>query len=253
MKKLPLVFCVFFLSSCSGEEKLKLVLDSYLGYNQSTLVQNFGQPNKIFNNGGNKVLEFEFVEHHFNLSPNNTANSLNTPSASGGVRANGSGGVNFNYGDLQGSYSKDECRLTFTVDPRDTVKDWHHTGNACTRYATRENVNHQYILDLPRITDKTYGFNFNKSSKGMRVKDINALSSAYGEGLRKGDVISKINGVAMQGLPTEFAHAELGKNTQAKLEVLRGKEVLNLSIKKADIPRLALYKKSLQKFMGFSS
>ncbi len=245
---------VFLLSSCnSTEEKLKLVLDSYLGYKQTALVQNFGQTTKAFYNGSDKVLEYEFVEHHFDISPNNTSTSLNTPSASGNITPNGSGGLNFNYKDLQGSYSTSECKLAFTVNRLDQVKDWHYSGNACARYATKENVNRQYIVDLPKIMDKTYGFDFQKSSKGFRVKTINPLSSAYQAGLKANDTITKINGLDMRNNPIEIGEHELEKNSQAKLSVERGSERLELLVKKAEIGRLYLYKKSLRKFLGFKA
>ncbi len=250
MKKIfiPLI-SILLLTSCNKEEKLKLVLDSYLGYNQSALLQNFGNPKRTYYDGANKVVEFEFVEHYFNVSPNNTASSLNTPSARGAIQANGSSGLGFNYGDMQGSYSKDECKLSFTIDSRNLVKDWHQAGNNCTEYATRENINHQYLADLPRIMEKTYGFDFTRSSSGMKVKEINPFSHAQQAGLMPGDIITKINNINVSNLPVEVAKDELNKNSQAKLILIRNKEEKELLVKKSEISRLHLYDESLQKFM----
>jgi hypothetical protein len=248
--------------SCGTKEKLKIVLDSYKGYDQASVVQNFGAPERIIDSNGSKVIEYHFTEQHFNLSPNNSLNSsINSPvnsalnnrnylNASNGPNSTN---LNFGLGSVQGYYSSSECRLTFTADARHIVKDWHYEGSLCERYATRENVNHQYIEDLARATDKAYGFQLAKASKGMKVTELYPESSAYKAGLTKGDLVTKINDLNVVNIPIEVAYHELNSNSQAKLIVLRKAEEIKLSVKKSDIPRIYSHKKSARKFLGFGS
>jgi PDZ domain len=273
MKIICVLLTLFLLSSCDQDRTLNLVMDSYLGYKQSNLIENFGKPRDISYSGTDKILEFGFEEHNFNISPfdskdpNNIANdpALNNPGINptitngilnnsilnGGIRTDGSGDVSFRYGDFQGAYSRNECRLRFTVDQQDNVKGWNQSGNSCLRYATRSNINRQFLNDLPKITDKSYGIQLKSSSKGLKIKDLHPLSSASQLGLRKGDLITKINNIFTANLSEHSALMELSKYAQVKLEVLRGKEVLNLDIKKSDIPRLDRFRKRDRRFMGF--
>lgn len=272
MKLICVLLSLFLLNSCDKVNHLKLVLDSYLGYRQTNLIQNFGKPDKITYSGSSKILEYEYVEHNFNLSPfdpkdpNNIANnpSLNNPGVgsignpilnnsilNGGIKTNGSGDVRFRYGEYQGGYSRQECQLRFTLDPQEIVRDWDAEGNACLRYANNQNFNREYIRDLPKIVDKTYGLKLKKSSQGLKVKNVHPLSSASQLGLREGDIISKINDLVTRNLSQEYALVELSKFSQVKLQVLRKKEILDLVVKKSDIPRLDLYNKKERKFMGF--
>ncbi len=248
MKKLALFCSFFFLASCTSEEKLKTVLDSYKGYDQSCLVQTFGQAQKIFDSNGTKVLEYQISEQSFNLMPNNSIN--NSRYLYSRNRA-GSNNVNFGIGSMQGYYSSDECKLTFTTDSRNIVRDWHYQGNICTRYATRENVNHKYIYDLMHETDKAYGFQLDKTSKGLKVKEVYPESSAYKTGLRKDDLLTKINDLELSNLPIELAYQELNSKSQSKLTVSRKAEEMVLVVKKSEIPRLYSYNKSTRKFLGF--
>lgn len=273
MQILSFVICLVLLGSCDGLDRLKLLGDSYVGYKQSNLIESFGKPKDITYIGPEKVLEFRFVEHFFNLSPfdpqnpNNPANdprfnnpgvnsplanpNLNNSIVNGGIRSNGRGDVSFRYGELQGAYSRKECNLRFTVDSNDLVKNWNYTGNNCLAYATRANLNRQYLRDLPGIIDKTYGLKLKNSSKGLRVKSVHPLSSAAQLGLLEGDTITKINDLVTRNLTEISALVELSKYAQVKLEVLRGKEIMSFNVKKSDIPRLDLFNKKERKFMGF--
>jgi len=118
-------------------------------------------------------------------------------------------------------------------------------------YATRANLNRQYLRDLPQIIDKTYGLKLKNSSKGLRVKSVHPLSSAGQLGLLEGDIITKINDLMTRNLTEISALVELSKYAQVKLEVLRGKELMSFNVKKSDIPRLDLFNKKERKFMGF--
>ena len=273
MQILSFVICLILLSSCDQDRTFNLVMDSYLGYKQSSLIENFGRPKDISYSGTDKILEFGFEEHSFNLSPfdpenpNNPANNpalnnpginsslanpiLNNSILNGGIRSDGSGDVNFRYGELQGAYSRNECRLRFTVDQQEKVTGWNQSGNACYRYANRSNINRQFLSDLPKIMDKSYGLALKPSSKGLRVKSVHPLSSAGQLGLQKGDVITKINDVMTRNLSEISALSELGKYAQVKLEVLRGKELMSFNVKKSEIPRLDRFSKKDRKFMGF--
>ncbi|MCE2928159.1 MAG: PDZ domain-containing protein [Candidatus Caenarcaniphilales bacterium] len=247
-KTFSCLIIIFLLGGCSDYEKLKIVCDSYLGYKQSFLIQNFGQPKKIISNNSDKIFEYGFIEHNFNLSP-----SLGVGSGPiiRGTNRNNDTNINLNYNNVQGTYSTTECRLTFTIDRNDEVKSWHQSGNACTAYAVRNYVNQQYILDLPEIVDEVYGFNVDKNSSGLRVKDVHPESKAYESGLRKNDLISRINDKEIKKLPIEFALDILKKNTKVKLTLKRKSGEEEIWISQSKIPRLSLYSKSTRKFLGF--
>lgn len=260
MRKLVLCFSLLLLASCTTKEKLKIVLDSYKGYDQANVVQNFGAPQRIFDSNGTKVMEYHFTQQSFNLSPSNSLNSsVNSPASSvfnnrNYVNANNgpnSTNLNFGIGSLQGSYSSSECKLTFMVDPHHIVKDWHYDGTLCERYATRENVNHKYIEDLTYATDQAYGFQLAKTSKGLKVTELYPESSAYKAGLSIGDLVTKINELNVVNIPLEVAYHELNSRSQSRLTILKKTGETNLTVKKSDIPRLYSYKKSTRKFLGF--
>ncbi len=243
---------LLLLNSCSrSAERLVVVLDSYRGYNELSLNQKFGQPSKSFLSNGSKVLEFEFVEHNFNLNSSNGSNLFDNDSLSINSQPN-SKYASVGYGDVNASYSINECTLAFTVDPSGIVRTWDYRGNSCTRYATRSNVNRQYLIDLPRIMDKTYAFNFKKTKKGLLITDLSPLSSAYQTGLRTKDLIIKMNDLDLRGVPIELAHDQIAKHQELNLTILRGKEEIPFLIKKSEIARLYLYKKSIRKFLGFN-
>ncbi len=251
MKKLLLFCSLLFLVSCTSKEKLKIVLDSYKGYDQANVVQNFGSPQRIFDSNGTKVMEYQFIEQHFNLLPNNSNSSINNSNYLNGSNGPNSTNINFGIGSARGYYSSSECRLTFTADSHNIVRDWHYQGTLCERYATRENVNHKYISDLMHATDKAYGFQLVKASKGLKVTEVYPESSAYKLGLTKGDLITKINDLNVVNIPIELTYQELNSKSQSELIVLRKTEELSLTVKKSEIPRLYSYKKSERKFLGF--
>ncbi len=250
MKKLIPFCCAFLLVACNTEEKLKIVLDSYKGYNQSYVMQNFGQPKRIYDNGGGtKVIEYLYTVENFDITPNNVTKSTYVNSNNGTNSKN----VSFGYGSMSGTYSSSECKLSFTTDSSNLVRDWHYSGSLCTNYASKQNLNHQYVADLARTTDRDYGFKLDDNSKGMKVKEIYAQSSAYQLGLRQGDLITKINDLDLAGEPVALAYHELNSKEQAKIYVSRKAEEFNLVVKKSNIPRSYSFKKSTRKFLGLNN
>lgn len=238
----------FILSSCGWKEKLIVVLDSYRGYDEINLIQNFGKPSKSYLTNGAKVLEFEFVEHHLNVS--NGASLFNDGLSINSTPNSQSLGVKV--GDIRASYVINQCNLSFTVDQRNLVKDWDYRGNSCKRYATRNNVNKQYVLDLPKIQEKTYAFNLKKKPKGFVIVDLSPLSSAYQLGLREKDVLVKMNDLDLSNTPIEIPYDQMVKSSMLKLVVLRAKERFEFTVPKTEIARMFLYKKSIRRFLGFS-
>ncbi len=235
-----LLIC-FVLTSCSSKDKLLAVLDSYYGYKADSLYEKFGSPHNVIDNGSRKILAYGFSTSTYmpqSISPY--------------------GGFGYSRGFRRGAYygggyyATYICRISFSVDKQtDKILSAEYVGNSCNSYAKRDFVNPRYILELPTKYSHLLGFKYKTTRKGLKVKEISEASQAYSLGLRQGDIIQKINGKSFIKLPIEFANDEFSKNDSAKIEVLRGKRTMIMTVKKTDLLVLSLYKNSIQKFLGF--
>lgn len=256
MKKLSLVLCIFLMISCNRVERLRIVLDSYKGYQEAQLYQNFGAFQRSYLSGNNKIVEYHEKVENFHINPNanlntNTANN-NQPFFNSNNRAN-SQNINFGLGSVQGQYTSSECLLRFTIDPRNIVQTWSYDGSLCHNYATRENINPNYLRDLAVATEQSYGLTLKSSRKGAKIVDIYPGSSAYKQGLRKGDLLTRINDLDLAGLAKEFAYNELNSKNQSRIIALRKETDLDILVSKSQTPLLYSYPKSTKKFLGFKN
>jgi membrane-associated protease RseP (regulator of RpoE activity) len=240
---LILSILLFALSACSEQEKLALVLESYVNYSENDLLNNFGHPSDTIMQGNNKI-------HYYGFS----RRVYNPPLGYGfGTGFYGRRGMLLGpsyYG--VGSYTTYQCNISFKVDQRNIVENWNLDGNSCARYSKRKLVNPKFITDLPKLTEKVYGFKYKKTRKGIKVTSILEESIAYKNGLRKGDIIKSINSKDMTKLPVEYANDELNYNDKVTIVYERdGKQSL-LSFPKTRMQKLELYPKSLKNFLGFA-
>lgn len=255
MKKNKLVYLCLIslvLSSCSNEEKLKLVFDSYKNYDKALVLQNFGRPQKSYLENNNTILEYNLKEESFRVSEDiapapfdifrinqNTNSKSNTNNVSIGT------------GSVQANYSSSECRLVFTAGSNNLIQDWHYQGVLCDEYANKNFVNKRFIQDLTSKGIDSYGIILEKNSKGKKVSEVFPNSSAAKLGLSKGDIILKINDVNTAPLATEIAYQELNKQPKASLVILKGKTESTIVVTKSSIPLLYQFKESQRKFLGF--
>ncbi len=243
--KLFLLFGIIslMLASCSSKSKLLAVLDSYYGYHSDSLYAKFGSPNNILDNGNRKILVYGFNTNTYMPS---------TISPYGGLGYSTGFRRNIFYGG-GGGYVSYSCRISFSVDKKtNKILTAEYMGNSCDSYAKRDFVNPDYILELPNKYSHILGFTYKRTKKGLKVEEISQDSQAYQIGLRKDDIIQKINGKSFINLPIEFASDEFNKNDSSKIEVLRGKRTMIMTVKKTDLLVLSLYKNSIKKFLGFA-
>jgi hypothetical protein len=231
-------------SACSEKEKLKAVMNSYIGYNIESVSSKLGHPLSTTEEGAYKIYKYGFSNISF--VKNRTSN--NSSSTAGGFWSGVADGLSYN----GGYYQQYNCSLEFKVDQQSIIRNYYYTGNSCSAYGKKKYVNPRYILDLPNKVTEFYGFEYKKTKKGLKVESIDERSRAFEAGLNNGDIIQKINGQSIIALPIEFAADLISKNRKIKLDILRKKEMKILTIEITKIPTLEFYQKGIRKFLGFS-
>jgi len=231
------------LTACSYKDKLEAVLNSYKGYNVEEISERLGFPKEVIEDGNSKIYKYGF-----------TFSNYIPPASTGyGFGFNNYGNVNYGSSFYRGYYATNSCLLEFKVDRNNIVQDWDWSGNSCKSFAKKKYVNPQYILDLPKMVSRVYGFEYKKVKNGIQVTSVDTRSHAALIGLRVDDIIQKINGTSIVGLPVEFADDYISRNKKIKLEILRNNLPMELDVRLTELPTLELYKESVRKFLGYGA
>jgi len=245
-----LLICIlttFFLTGCK-EDKLGLVLSSYNGYKAESLTRIFGAPYETQQLNNGFVQYFGFTDSTYVPPSINVRNDKNSSSGSWGSNKNTDLDIN-----ARGGYYRDySCSLSFFLSQDLTIKSSNYSGNSCARYAKRSYVNPEYILDLPNSYSEIYGFSFRKTKKGIKVIGVKEGSAAARAGLKKGNIISKVNQKTIVALPIEFADDLIRNSNTVTLEVLDKKKARTISFRRSKIGNVELLSKKQRKFLGFN-
>jgi hypothetical protein len=220
-----ILISLFLTTACSEKDKLKAVMNSYVGYNIESVSAQLGYPLS-------KIEEASFTIYRYGFSKLvYTSNGLSNSNT--------------------GHYEQYRCSIEFKVDKKNIIHSYDYSGNGCYSYAKKKYVNPKYILDLPTNVTEFYGFEYKKISKGLKIESVDERSKAFEAGLRKNQIIQRLNGQDITGLPIEFAVDIISKHKKLKLEILDKKQINNIDIEITKIKTLELYKPKINKFLGF--
>ena len=238
-----IVISLFLTTACSEKDKLKAVMNSYVGYNIESVSAQLGYPLS-------RIEEANFTIYRYGFSKLLYISSRTSSSSSniGGFWSGVANGLSNSSG---GHYEQYGCSVEFKVDKKNIIHSYDYSGNACYGYAKKKYVNPKYILDLPNKVTEFYGFEYKKISKGLKIESVDERSRAFEAGLRKNQIIRSINGQALTGLPIEFAVDIISKHKKLKLEILDKKQINNIDIEITKTKTLELYKPKISKFLGF--
>ncbi|MFM7457700.1 MAG: PDZ domain-containing protein [bacterium] len=236
-------FCLILCFSsfgCSSEEKLKAVLDSYVGYPISSLKKQMGEPNEIQKLDDTQAYIYGFSRVDF--VPSNTVVTRSSRRYPYTKVVDSFGGY----------YQRNYCTLKFFTKGT-KIDSTKYEGNSCLSYARRKYINPQFVLDLPNLYKVIYGIDYKKTRRGVKITKIENGSHAQNVGLLVDDLITSVNNKNVVGLPIEFVRDIFNTSEQIDLRLIRGNEEKQISVKKTQFPKMSLYKESVKKFLGYSS
>jgi hypothetical protein len=121
LTRITLVFIsLLLLSSCATTEKYKAILNSLVKETEGQLINSWGPPDSVYENGGRKYLTY--IKSRSGYVPGTTPNYQ--------TQIIGNTAYTTSYGGSSGhSYTK-RCKTTFTISGR-SITNWRHEGNAC--------------------------------------------------------------------------------------------------------------------------
>jgi hypothetical protein len=248
MLRIICILVCFCLSSCSDEEKLIAVLNSYKGYNIDTAIKILGSPRSIAHGANTNTYRFGFSELGYIPQYNSTTTS-------GSVSPFGRVNLFSNSSSFGGYYYSYGCDLLLLVDTKsNNVISYQWNGDSCKNYAKRRYLNPQYLKDLPRLKIKLYGMDYKKVKKGIKITNITKNGAAEKSGLQKNDIVTKINGENVVGLPEEIFSDFLDlskKKNKVELTIQRKRLDHIIQIPVSEKLQITQYKKATQKFLGF--
>ena len=120
MKKFFYVITILLLSACGTTDKYEAILDSWLGSTESHLVDSWGPPSGVYENGGKRYLTY--IQSRSGYIPG-TAPTYQT-------QIYGNTAYTTSYGGSPGFAFTRSCKTTFTIS-RGTIRNWRHEGNNC--------------------------------------------------------------------------------------------------------------------------
>lgn len=248
-----LILLGFFVLMCSKPvlalsktEKCRLIFNSYTGYPAQYLIEKFGNPQKTYIEGNQKVFLYGSAYKAYQPGSSYTTGDIDS-----------FGGFSASTTSSGGYYYTKYFWLKFFIDSNNNVTTWKWEGNDSKsyikKYSNRAYVAPRYVLDLPKKNYYLFGYSYKDHKEGLLVAGVTPMSPAEKIGLKKGVVFRSINGKDITKLPYEFK-AKLIEDSGSKLTfgVKEKGKIHEYTINKANVPALAYLEESQRKFLGFS-
>ena len=111
---------ILLLSACATAEKYEAILKSWVGNSESSLINSWGPPDSVYENGGQKYLTYFKSRSGYvpGTSPTYQTQLI------------GNTAYTTSYGGSPGFAYNQNCKTTFTVS-RGKIIQWRYEGNAC--------------------------------------------------------------------------------------------------------------------------
>lgn len=114
MKKVVCLFLLYIVCSCATTAKYERILNSWVGSDESELVDRIGPPDQVYENDGKKYITYIYSSTSY------VPQTVHNTTVGNNIQTN-----------VYGGYSRSwHCKTTYIIENKKIVS-WRYDGNAC--------------------------------------------------------------------------------------------------------------------------